>query len=116
MSEELKPCQYCGGKAEIEYDYDGNEYESWEWYDLVFDHADNCIYGYQNASFNTKEELIEACNKREPNPEIKDVYEKYYGNVIFEKGKIIFSEPMPISAIGDLMYDCRNAIKKAMEE
>ena len=112
---ELKPCIYCGGEAEIEYDYDGNEYESWEWYDLVFNHKENCIYNYQAASFNTKEELIDACNKRTPSPELKAVYEKYISNMEFKKGKVRYKVHVPVTELLDSFAEICKAVKNEVE-
>jgi Lar family restriction alleviation protein len=59
---ELKPCPFCGGKAET-YDYYFNE-----WYIGCVECS--CDLGV----FDTKEEAIEAWNKRVP-PTIKDIEE-----------------------------------------
>ena len=54
MTEELKPCPFCGGKAEISY-FDS----SCQCYDVECNDCGACLMGFEE-----REEAIETWNKR----------------------------------------------------
>ena len=57
MSEDLKPCPLCGAPLEI---HEGISFSWWA------DCKRSC--GFLTESFKSKEEVIEACNRRAPLP------------------------------------------------
>ena len=65
MEEKLKPCPFCGGKAEYhceEHDWSDCGYLSTAKYYDAYVECENC--GARTEIFDTKEEAISAWNKR----------------------------------------------------